>query len=239
MEIINSFFSLICSIFVELIYEKRIINNLFSFDINKRLILFKNWKNPSIKINEENNLDEINIYNPDMNTFNNKINKIKERKINIKSNFKNINNNINEIDLTQKNNDSEIKSSRKEIKLENNEIQTIKKNYEDINKNSLEYLNSMTKKDKDEKSKDWIISKISLNDLLISKCCYCCIKNKRKVYDFILNEGMKLIIEKLDISNIFRTIYIIEKSNNIANKYLDAIKMSEDFTKVILGVIKS
>ena len=50
---------------------------------------------------------------------------------------------------------------------------------------------------------------------------------------------MKLIIEKLDISNIFRNIYIIENSNNIANKNLDAIKMSEDFTKVILSVIKS
>ena len=57
--------------------------------------------------------------------------------------------------------------------------------------------------------------------------------------DIVLNEGMKLIIEKLDISNIFRNIYIIENSNNAVNKNLDAIKMSENFTKVILSVIKS
>ena len=43
MEIIHSLFILICSIFVEMIYEKRITNSLFSFDIRKRLILFLFW----------------------------------------------------------------------------------------------------------------------------------------------------------------------------------------------------
>ena len=48
---------------------------------------------------------------------------------------------------------------------------------------------------------------------------------------------MKLIIEKLDIINIFRNMYIIENSK--INKNLDSIKMSEEFTKVLLDNKKS
>ena len=238
MEIIHSLFILICSIFVEMIYEKRITNSLFSFDIKKRLILFKNQKNYSFKNNEEIKLEEINIYNPNISPINNNKNKIKEKKMIIKSNFNNINNNINETDFAQKNNASDIKSSRKEIKLENIEMQSIKKNYEDINKNSIEYLNNLTKKNEEDKEKDWIINKINLRQLIISKCS-CCKKNKNKVYGIVLSESMKLIIEKLDISNIFRNIWYIENSNNIVNKNLDAIKISGEYEKVLIDIAKT
>ena len=237
-EIINSLFILICSVFVEIIYKKRITNNLFSFDIKKRLILIKNPKNSPNKNNGDNKLEDINIYNPDIN--NNIKNKNKERKLIVKSNFKNINDNINEADLAQKNNASEIKSSRKEIKLENIDFKSIKKNYEDINKNSLDDLNNYTQKDKNDKTNDndWIIDKIHLRYLLISKCC-CCKKYKGKVYGIILKESMKLIKEKLDIFSIFRSICTIENSNNAINKNLDSIKMSGEFTKVLSDIIKS
>ena len=50
---------------------------------------------------------------------------------------------------------------------------------------------------------------------------------------------MKLIIEKLDISNIFRNIWYIENSNNIVNKNLDAIKMSGEYEKVLIDIAKT
>ena len=50
---------------------------------------------------------------------------------------------------------------------------------------------------------------------------------------------MKLIKEKLDIFNIFRSIYTIENSNNAINKNLDSIKMSGEFTKVLSDIVKS
>ena len=240
-EIINSLFLLICSVFVEIIYKKGITNNLFSFDIKKKLILIKNPKNSLNKISEDNKLRDINIHNLDINTFNNIKNKNKEKKLIIKSNFKNINNNINKDDFAQKSNASEIKSSIKEIKLENIDFQSIKKNYEeDINKNSLDDLNNFTKKDKTEQSNDndWIIDKIYLRNLLILK--FCCVKKyKGRVYDIILKESMKLIKEKLDIFSIFRSIYKIENSNNVINENLDSIKMSGEFTKVLSDIIKS
>ena len=49
MELIYSFFNLICSFITEIIYEKSLINNLFSFDINKKVINIKNNKKIGIK----------------------------------------------------------------------------------------------------------------------------------------------------------------------------------------------
>ena len=224
MEIIESLFNLICSIFVDIIYEERISNKLFSFDINKRLILFKKPKNSSFTNIEDNELEEINILNQDKNICRNIKNKNKEKKMIMASNLKNINN---------KNKNSEKQSTRKEIKLENIDFQ---KDYEE-NKNCLDNLNNSVKKEnKNEQNIDYIINKINLKDLLISKSL-CCKNYKKNVYNLILNESMKLIIEKLDIINIFRNMYIIENSK--INKNLDSIKMSEEFTKVLLDNKKS
>ena len=41
MEIVRSFISVICSSFVDKLYEKNITNNLFSFNIKKKFILLK------------------------------------------------------------------------------------------------------------------------------------------------------------------------------------------------------
>ena len=48
---------------------------------------------------------------------------------------------------------------------------------------------------------------------------------------------MNLIKGKLDIINIFRSMYIIENSK--INKNLDPIKMSEEFKKLLLDNKKS
>ena len=60
MDIIFSFFSVICSLFVDKSYEQKITNNLFSFDIKQKLILIKKGKNSEFKINKENNNKENN-----------------------------------------------------------------------------------------------------------------------------------------------------------------------------------
>ena len=60
MDIIFSFFSVICSLFVDKSYEQKITNNLFSFDIKQKLILIKKGKNSVFKINKENNNKETN-----------------------------------------------------------------------------------------------------------------------------------------------------------------------------------
>ena len=44
MEFVFSFFKIISIFTTEALYEKGLINSLFSFDINKKLILFKSQK---------------------------------------------------------------------------------------------------------------------------------------------------------------------------------------------------
>ena len=69
--------------------------------------------------------------------------------------------------------------------------------------------------------------------------CYCCRNKRKKVYKILLNESMKVIIEKLDISNIFRNICSIEcYSNNEVNKYLNIINMSNKCTKDLSEIMK-
>ena len=237
LEIIQSLFTLICSIFTEIIYEKRITNNLFSFNISKNVILLKNAKKPIIKINEDKNLEEIkeiNIYDLDRFKLNNINNRNKERKIMIQSINKNINDNNNE----NKSN-LEMNPLKKEIKIENIDDQSIKHSFENINKNSVEYLFHTTKKSVKDNENNLIIEKINLIDVLISKCCCSrCFRKRRKVYDIILEESMNIIIEKLDIFNIFRTIYSIDYTNTYLNKNFDIIKISEESTKKLSEIIK-
>ena len=72
MEIISSFFGFICNLIGDILYEKNIANNLFSFDIKKKLILIKK-RNKSIyniinyKVSEKVNFSDINessLYTP-------------------------------------------------------------------------------------------------------------------------------------------------------------------------------
>ena len=45
MEIINMIFSVICSLIVSVLYEKSLVNNLFNFDLDKKVIYFKERNN--------------------------------------------------------------------------------------------------------------------------------------------------------------------------------------------------
>ena len=55
MEFMSSFFGLICSFIVDIIYENSLINDLFSFDLNKKIISVKKDSRDS-KYKSENNI---------------------------------------------------------------------------------------------------------------------------------------------------------------------------------------
>ena len=132
-----------------------------------------------------------------------------------------------------------MKSFKRNTKVENFDRQSIKNSREEINKNSEEYLKDVTiKKKKSVKFEDnsYIISDINLKDLLVSKCCSC-FSRKKNVYKVILKESSNIIREKLDILNIFRTIYFFEYSNDL-NKKFDKIKMSKECTDELIDSIK-
>ena len=237
MEIMSSFFSMFCSVIVDMLYEKRITNSLFTFDIQRKLISIKDGKNSSFQIEEDKDIDEINIYKPYIiPRTNTKIIK-KKKKIITKSNNRNINL---DKDESQKKEIIEHKSLKNEIKDEKGELKSNKNSRDEINKNSADYLNDITyKKKKEDKDSEhnWVIYKITLKDLLISKF-YCCSKKRKNVYDLILKESMKIIMEKLDILNIFRNQYFIEYLINDSKKNFNEMKMSKELLNDLSEIVK-
>ena len=232
MEIIFSFFGLICSLIVDILYEKKLTNNLFSFNVSKKLILTKTQKNSVLKINKEITEEEkkLNDKNLSIFPFINNRKKKKEKSLNIKIQ-----------DITSKNSSKSItivNSFKNKIKKENIENLPIKNRPQDTNKNKEKFYN----RDKISKTilknkNNWIITNISLKDLFISRF-YCCKGKKRKVYNLLLNESMEIIMEKLDIFNIFRNICSIEYLNNNLKNNLDVIKMSEKCSSILSEIIK-
>ena len=237
MEIMFSFFSMICSLIVDILYEKTLTNNLFTYNITRKTILIKKRENPIFKINkdkdtkiEEPNSSEVTIF-----PTKRKKNKNKKKVMIVNTEIKYINNKKSEEKYLAKNkNKVDVSSFKKETKIKNIDIQSVKSSYDDINKNDLESFYNMSKKSKNstDNTNNWIIEEIGLKDLLIS-VFYCCGKKRRKMYNILLNEGMKVIIEKLDISNIFKNIYSIECSNNDFCKSMNIIKMSGECVKAL------
>ncbi len=229
MEIIYSFFSVICSLIADIIYEKTITNDLFSFNMDKKLILIKKVNNlmfkynKDIKDNNDKNIEDQNQNDTKIYSINSKNNKKKEKVMIVKTKKK-------------KYKKSNIIS---EVKISDEKFESIKGVYKDINKNSSEPLSNITKNNKTDKENEnnWIIENMTLKDIFIS-IFYCCKKKKRNVYKILVNESMNVVMEKLDIFNIFRNICSIEYSNyDINNGNFDIIKMSEECSKILSDII--
>ena len=229
MEIIYSFFSVICSLIADIIYEKTITNDLFSFNMDKKLILIKKVNNlmfkynKDIKDNNDKNIEDQNQNDTKIYSINNKNNKKKEKVMIVKT-------------KKEKYKKSNIIS---EVKISDEKFESIKDVYKDINKNSSEPLSNIIKNNKTDRDNEnnWIIENMTLKDIFIS-IFYCCKKKKRNVYKILVNESMNVVMEKLDIFNIFRNICSVEYSNyDINNNNFDIIKMSEECSKILSDII--
>ena len=228
MEIIESFFAVICSIVVDILYEKKITNNLFTFDTNKKIIFIKKGKAHKFKINAEEFEEEPKIYPQKIVTFaQNK--SLDEEKISTTKLKKKKTKNKNNGKLTKNKNSFLPKTVKKGVKTENFIFHTNKDNYDDIDKQSIDIFKIKSKRNKKSTDNENIniINKITLKDQM-SSICYCCSKNKGKTYNIVLKESMKIIREKLDIFNIFRNLSLMEHSKNDINKTLETIRMSDE-----------
>ena len=273
MEVFFSLFRLISSFLTETLYDQSIVNTLFEFDIDKKVVLLKKQKNRrfrysiinaepkvfsskkttlisrnnSLYINDDNTaqtkgkLNEISMFK--------KKNSIKEdifvsRTKKRKPKFKTI---IMKVD--SKNSKKEFKSS-KNNKMFFNEF--------DINScdiNSKENMKTNKEKDKEkekemEKEKETnkeqitgmerkgLIKKIKVNRFYAS-LCFLCARKKKNIQNILLDEGMKIIIEKLDIINLFKKIYRDEKLQSKIETKEEIIDMSEECKKNLHDLFKN
>ena len=214
MEVIFTFFRLISSFSVDILYEISLVNRLFKFDLDK--------KNVILRENDQNNFKQIKVFDV------NDKETIKEKKIE--------NNDItiiaNNTKKNMKNKSNKLFSKKKVINRNiNNEIFSMnfsntksKSNFQDVEIGNKIAVNDDKKNNMNNESKN-IVNKVRLN----RACIYFwfCFARHRKIQDnFLITEGMNLISRRLDIFNIFEKIYQDEqRKETVFNK---VIPMSDE-----------
>ena len=214
MEVIFTFFRLISSFSVDILYEISLVNRLFKFDLDK--------KNVILRENDQNNFKQIKVFDV------NDKETIKEKKLE--------NNDItiiaNNTKKNMKNKSNKLFSKKKVINRNiNNEIFSMnfsntksKSNFQDVEIGNKIAVNDDKKNNMNNESKN-IVNKVRLN----RACIYFwfCFARHRKIQDnFLIKEGMDLISRRLDIFNIFEKIYQDEqRKETVFNK---VIPMSDE-----------
>ena len=256
MEVVYSFFKVILILITDVLYDISLVNNLFSFNIDKKVIIIKNLKikeieNISSGKNEQEKISVIkspiidmsssrrdlninmskNLISKDSTQNNiidrNKISKgplisrnlklsnrrsykIKPKfsKSSVISNFNTYGSSeIKRINIVGKNFKSE---SNKKIYNNNN---TNDYNINNLNITDVKERNTETEKDN---KNDKIIEKIKFN-VLYTYFCFLCLRRKKNLQNDLLDKGMKLVYQKLDIFNIFKKLYILDSKSEEIN----------------------
>jgi len=236
MEVLLSFFNIVCSFSTDILYDQNIINNLFEFDIDKKVVLLKDKKNiesneikvrkPRIYLSrqktitsqtDEHNIQTDNNFNeeePDNSNKNNNI--IVENKVEMITNRRY----RYRVNPSFSNTLGKYESSERKI---NNFMKNNNLNYRDIFK-MKEYSEQNTT-DRGTEKKSTIIRKIKLNKFK-AYFCVLCIRSTKNLQNILLEEGMNIIIEKLDILHMFRKIFKDDMINEKLSK-IEVIGMSD------------
>ena len=267
MEFVFSFLKILSLFLTEALYEKGLVNHLFSFDIDKKIISVKSLKKNKINnfdLNESPNILQIpKIYEKiePLNQFssqNNISNEIEETKRTNNKLNEDFNFNKNKIgnekvlairvpSLTKKKKKIKLKKkatfSSKMNKIEiNHEINTLKSPLKSPKNENLEkeielsYRNKEANKGKENENSN-IIDKFNFTKV-DKYLCFICIRKRTNMPNILIDEGMRLISECLDIINIFKRAHLenqlLEKIDN--EEY---IQMSDECKKSLKKVYKS
>ena len=133
-------------------------------------------------------------------------------------------NRIKESEEIQKNNNNNLPETKKNVDYQNIKYSTYLKNYKNIinrirkiNKISLRNIkknnivnNIKTENENNENNIIKIVNKIKIN----KACLYFCFlfaRKRRNLDNILLDEGINIICEKLDVLNLFDKIYKAEK----------------------------
>ena len=239
MEVIWSGFNIIATLITDILYDKALVNNLFSFDLDKKIIEIKKNKNKMrndfIEIE-----DSLRIYSKKTMNFS-----LPNNDHISKDQFKNSlnedvlkNKEVNTKEIAVKDKKKKKKKGKKKINIPISPSFSNKNLNEDTLKNRNE--NNMYNNSKDTNminiaSEERIVNKENKNrsiiDTIKMNCCciyfwFCFARKKKNVQNILLDEGMDIIIENLDIMNIFRKIYNINKIEQ-SFKVNEIINMSD------------
>ena len=237
MEFVFSFFKIISIFTTEALYEKGLINSLFSFDINKKLILIKSQKKgrknslaneldifkplkPDTSINLETLAKPVNksfslkMQNDDNEETLRKKDTLKEENENIKDNK-----GIEVLRNQQRTRRSRThkRSSKKAIRYDNEEsksknlIKDVKD--EEVKEKNTNNIDIYSQTKETEQKTNNVIKRIEFTkvDLYL---CFLCTRRRKKVENILIDEGMEMFCQKLDVINIFTKLMLMDNFTN-------------------------
>ena len=237
MEFVFSFFKIISIFTTEALYEKGLINSLFSFDINKKLILIKSQKKgrknslaneleifkplkPDTSINLEtlakpaNKSFSLKMQNDDNEETLRKKDTLKEENENIKDNK-----GIEVLRNQQRTRRSRThkRSSKKAIRYDNEEsksknlIKDVKD--EEVKEKNTNNIDIYSQTKETEQKTNNVIKRIEFTkvDLYL---CFLCTRRRKKVENILIDEGMEMFCQKLDVINIFTKLMLMDNFTN-------------------------
>ena len=233
MSIIFSLFKLFSKFMTKSIYEIGMINNLFEFDLDNEQVLLKTDKNiklrknlpkseeviksySSIKLLPKNTISIYNLYKKQQNTHNKS--KIEEDSLTKKN-----------LNIENQNIDKSKKEQRRFSQGENNNI----KNKKDIN---LNYSENIGKNEKIQNAIDKrnFIDNIEVNKLFVCFCFFC-IKKRKNIKNILIEEGIRMVKEKLDILYLFRKLF---RDENIEDKFAMSDKCKQNIKEFKVAKFK-
>ena len=249
MEILYSFLNIISSFITEILYDRSLINNLFSFDLEKKYVVFNSVKNKIKKKDDENitkNLHKADLINPKQKFEDIDINKdveifSKEKPVEKNTIIQKKNNNSSErqkiikmrktskIVPTRSSKNNFIQFKQQEIPKENDENKEIKLSSGD-NKNIIGIYNidndQLGSNDDSVYSIGNELKNVYINNWLL--CFIWCTTKKKNVNKILFEEGSKIITERLDILNMFKYLYAVEKIKKKLNIDVKGMHMSDN-----------
>ena len=220
MEVVWSAFNILSIFITDLLYDIDIVNSLFSFDLSKKTVKIKKDSKDNYDLSD---VDEINIYNAkkSKNTHTIKFSaQIKEKEENtetpaveqIKTKKKKKIKSKRTIASSNNAND-EKNSYNHNMNFNNNENKKVNEvEKQTIMSNNLmashENLNEL-KKTVEAKNGE-IFEEIKINKFFIL-FAFCCIRKRKNINNYVIDEGLNLIRKRLDVFNIFKRLYYDEK----------------------------
>ena len=256
MEVVYSVFKVILIFITDILYDISLVNNLFSFNMVKKVIIIKNLKRKEIEniSSGKNEQEKMSVIKPqiidmsssrrdlDINmskdliskdsTQNNIINRNKiskgplisrnlklpnRRSYKIKPKFSK-NSVISNFNTYGSSEVKRISIAGKNFKSESNKkifnnYNTNNYNINNLNITDVKERNTETEKDN---KNDKIIEKIKFN-ILYTYFCFLCLRRKKTLQNDLLDKGMKLVYQKLDIFNIFKKLYLLDSKSEEIN----------------------
>ena len=220
MEVVWSAFNILSIFITDLLYDIDIVNSLFSFDLSKKTVKIKKDSKDNYDLSD---VDEINIYNAkksknthtikfstqikekEENTETPAVEQIKtkkKKKIKSKRTIASSNNANDEKNSYNHNMNFNTNENKKVNEVEKQTIMSnnLMASHENLNelKKTVEAKNSE------------IFDEIKINKFFIV-FAFCCIRKRKNINNYVLDEGLNLIGKRLDVFNIFKRLYYDEK----------------------------